>query len=108
MTTIPQIPSDTTTTKPHINPNPNPPQRPPDLPRLPIPPLKDTCARYLRALEALQSPKEHAKTKEVVREFLESGEGELWQEKLEEYAKDKESYIEEFWCRFIVCEINRI
>ncbi|ADV22807.1 carnitine O-acetyltransferase [Cryptococcus gattii E566] len=97
MTTIPQIPSDTTTTKPHINPNPNPPQRPPDLPRLPIPPLKDTCARYLRALEALQSPKEHAKTKEVVREFLESGEGELWQEKLEEYAKDKESYIEEFW-----------
>ncbi|OWT38800.1 carnitine O-acetyltransferase [Cryptococcus neoformans] len=97
MTTIPQIPSDTTTTKPHINPNPNPPPRPPDLPRLPIPPLKDTCARYLRALEALQSPKEHAKTKQVVKEFLEGGEGALWQEKLEEYAKDKESYIEEFW-----------
>nr|XP_019005599.1 carnitine O-acetyltransferase [Kwoniella mangroviensis CBS 8507]OCF69060.1 carnitine O-acetyltransferase [Kwoniella mangroviensis CBS 8507] len=70
----------------------------PDLPKLPIPPLKETLKRYLRALEGLQTPEEHQKTKEVVEEFLtEGGEGEKWQRKLEEYAKEKESYIEEFW-----------
>ncbi|WVQ68800.1 uncharacterized protein L199_007009 [Kwoniella botswanensis] len=70
----------------------------PDLPKLPIPPLKDTLKRYLRALEGLQTPEEHQRTKEVVEEFLtEGGEGEKWQRKLEEYAKEKESYIEEFW-----------
>ncbi|TYJ58261.1 hypothetical protein B9479_001087 [Cryptococcus floricola] len=92
MTTIPTL-----TKPPTINPNPNPRPPPPHLPKLPIPPLRDSCTRYLTALEALQTPREHAKTKEVVREFLEEGEGDLWQKKLEEYAKDKESYIEEFW-----------
>ncbi|WVQ83878.1 hypothetical protein IAT38_006022 [Cryptococcus sp. DSM 104549] len=98
MTTIPTLASQQSLTKtPHINPNPDAKPAPPPLPKLPIPSLKDTCQRYLKALEALQSPKEHAKTKEVVREFLEDGEGEMWQEALIEYAKDKDSYIEEFW-----------
>jgi carnitine O-acetyltransferase len=29
------------------------------LPNLPIPPLEDTCRRYLTALKALQDEKEH-------------------------------------------------
>ncbi|OCF34017.1 carnitine O-acetyltransferase [Kwoniella heveanensis BCC8398] len=70
----------------------------PSLPKLPIPPLQDTLKRYLRALEGLQSPEEHERTKEVVKDFLkEGGDGEKWQKRLEEYAATKESYIEEFW-----------
>ncbi|KAI0318910.1 Choline/Carnitine o-acyltransferase-domain-containing protein [Amylostereum chailletii] len=66
------------------------------LPRLPIPPLEDTCGRYLRALEGLQDPKEHAKTKKAVDDFL-NGEGPVIQAKLVEWAKKRDSYIEEFW-----------
>ncbi|GLB35672.1 putative carnitine choline acetyltransferase family protein [Lyophyllum shimeji] len=91
---------------------PNPPAKNPDsssssitnvtfahqtkLPKLPIPPLEDTCRRYLRALEGLQDEKEHAQTKEAVRDFLEN-EGPRIQEKLKEWASRKDSYIEDFW-----------
>ncbi|TFY61886.1 hypothetical protein EVJ58_g4233 [Rhodofomes roseus] len=67
-----------------------------ELPRLPIPSLEDTCRRYLTALEGLQDPKEHAKTKVAVEDFLRN-DGPRWQERLLKYAEDKASYIEEFW-----------
>lgn len=67
-----------------------------DLPKLPIPPLKDTCDKYLNALVPLQSAEQHAQTKRVVRDFLQN-EGPRLQEHLEEYAKDKSSYIEQWW-----------
>ncbi|KAK2460704.1 hypothetical protein APHAL10511_007174 [Amanita phalloides] len=66
------------------------------LPRLPIPPLDDTCRRYLRALECLQDEHEHTLTKAAVQDFLQT-DGPRIQEKLKEYAKDRASYIEEFW-----------
>ncbi|GAW03660.1 carnitine acetyl transferase [Lentinula edodes] len=66
------------------------------LPKLPVPPLEETCRRYLRALEGLQDPEEHTKTKEVVREFLEN-EGPEIQQKLMDWARTRDSYIEEFW-----------
>jgi hypothetical protein len=66
------------------------------LPRLPVPPLEDTLKRYLRSLRALQDDAEHDKTKAAVEQFL-AEEGPRIQEKLVEYAKDKDSYIEEFW-----------
>ncbi|KAG6855499.1 hypothetical protein H0H87_001986 [Tephrocybe sp. NHM501043] len=66
------------------------------LPKLPIPELENTCRRYLRALEGLQDEEEHFKTKESVRDFLEN-EGPRIQEKLREWASQKDSYIEEFW-----------
>ena len=71
----------------------NPPEsrtfaRQDELPKLPIPPLEDTCRRYLTALEGLQDPKEHEVTKRAVQEFLE-GEGPKVQERLRAYAKDK-------------------
>lgn len=58
------------------------------LPKLPIPPLEDTCNRYLRALEALQDEKEHAATVAAVKEFLET-DGPMLHEMLKDYAKDK-------------------
>ncbi|CAE7114775.1 unnamed protein product [Rhizoctonia solani] len=66
------------------------------LPKLPIPPLKDTCERYLRALSALQDEREHHTTKLAVEDFLVRT-GPMWDAKLREYAETKDSYIEEFW-----------
>ncbi|TXT15908.1 hypothetical protein VHUM_00411 [Vanrija humicola] len=65
--------------------------------KLPIPKLEDTCRRYLASLEGLQEPEEHAKTKAVVEQFLTSGEGAKWQQRLIEYDQGVDSYIEEFW-----------
>jgi len=62
------------------------------LPRLPVPPLEDTLKRYLRSLRALQDDTEHDKTKAAVEQFL-SDEGPRIQEKLVEYAKDKDRYV---------------
>lgn len=58
------------------------------LPKLPIPPLDDTCRRYLRALEYLQDEHEYPVTKAAVQDFLQN-DGPRIQEKLKEYAKDK-------------------
>lgn len=58
------------------------------LPKLPIPPLEDTCRRYLHALEALQDEREHTATKLAVQEFLETDGPRLHQQLLD-YAKDK-------------------
>ncbi|KAH9948648.1 acyltransferase ChoActase/COT/CPT [Amylocystis lapponica] len=67
-----------------------------ELPKLPIPPLEDTCKRYLIALQGLQDRKEHEETKRAVEDFLKA-EGPRIQEHLKSYAEDKASYIEEFW-----------
>ena len=67
-----------------------------ELPKLPIPPLHDTLQRYLRALEALQTPEDHERTKQIVEEF-EHGDGQKLQERLQKYAEGKASFIEAFW-----------
>lgn len=65
------------------------------LPKLPIPELEGTTAKYLAALKPLQSPREHAETTQAVEEFLKS-EGPELQERLKKYANGKTSYIEQF------------
>jgi carnitine O-acetyltransferase len=67
------------------------------LPKLPIPELESTTSKYLAALQPLQTPREHAETKQAVEEFLRSQGPEL-QERLKKYANGKTSYIEQF-CR---------
>ncbi|KAI5475688.1 carnitine O-acetyltransferase [Pseudohyphozyma bogoriensis] len=66
------------------------------LPHLPVPPLEDTMKRYLRALEGLQSPAEHAKTQAVVKDFL-AKDGPALHQKLVDYASTRDSFIEEWW-----------
>ncbi|KAK7035989.1 carn-acyltransf domain-containing protein [Favolaschia claudopus] len=66
------------------------------LPKLPIPPLEDTCRRYLQALKALQNDHEHGQTTEAVEDFLER-DGPKIQEVLIKWAESRDSYIEEFW-----------
>lgn len=67
-----------------------------ELLKLPVPTLQESCDRYLRSLEALQTPTEHENTKRVTEAFLKN-EGPRMQAELEEYAKTHKSYIEEFW-----------
>ena len=62
------------------------------LPKLPVPPLEETCKRYLRALEALQDETEHAQTKAAVKEFLEN-DGVKIQEKLKKWAETKDRWV---------------
>ncbi|RIA92750.1 acyltransferase ChoActase/COT/CPT [Glomus cerebriforme] len=66
------------------------------LPKLPIPPLEDTIKRYLSAVKPLQREKDHLQTIAATQRFMKE-EGPLLQEKLQNYANDKSSYIEEFW-----------
>ncbi|KAJ6630325.1 acyltransferase ChoActase/COT/CPT [Mycena sp. CBHHK59/15] len=66
------------------------------LPKLPIPPLEDTCRRYLGALKALQNEHEHELTTDAVQDFLKN-DGPKIQEQLIKWAETKDSYIEEFW-----------
>ena len=62
------------------------------LPKLPIPPIEDTCRRYLTALRALQDEREHEKTKRAVEAFLRR-EGPHAQEMLIVYAKNKDRCV---------------
>uniref|UniRef100_K3X4S1 Choline/carnitine acyltransferase domain-containing protein n=1 Tax=Globisporangium ultimum (strain ATCC 200006 / CBS 805.95 / DAOM BR144) TaxID=431595 RepID=K3X4S1_GLOUD len=66
------------------------------LPKLPIPTLEETCARYLEYIYALQTPEEYEESKKSVAEFLKK-DGPALQQKLIEYDQDKNSYIEDFW-----------
>ena len=73
------------------------------VPRLPIPTLEESCARYLRAAQPLQSSADHAKTKQVVADFCKpGGEGELLQEELKRTDASlpaQSSYVESLWYR---------
>lgn len=65
------------------------------LPKLPIPNLENSIAKYLKALKPLQPPREHAETQQAAEEFL-KGDGPELNEKLKKYANGKTSYIEQF------------
>lgn len=67
------------------------------LPKLPIPDLGETCKRYLASLQPLQTSEQHLQTQQAVEAFQASSDGKHVQEKLIDYAMDKNSYIEEYW-----------
>lgn len=67
------------------------------LKHLPIPSLEKTCENYLNALQPLESEKEHEKTREAVKRFLEDGSGAFLDSELRKYARTRASYIEQFW-----------
>jgi hypothetical protein len=68
------------------------------LPKLPIPDLESTVKKYLKALDPLQTAREHADSERAVTEFLRT-DGPGLQEKLKGYAEGQSSYIEQF-CKF--------
>lgn len=67
------------------------------LKKLPIPDLKQTCDTYLANLKPLQTEKEHERTIDAVNQFLADGTGAYLDKELRDYAKNRNSYIEQFW-----------
>lgn len=75
-------------------------------PRLPIPPLEQTCSRYLDTVSPILAPAERKHTEAAIAEFL-NGPGPKLQQRLEEYNRSEEflpdrnyfrgSYLEKFW-----------
>lgn len=67
-----------------------------ELKNLPIPELSSTCRSYLEVLKPLQTEREHSETIQAVDKFLQ-GAGPILDQQLREYAKTRDSYIEQFW-----------
>lgn len=64
------------------------------LPKLPVPPLKQTLERYLTALEPIVSEEELEHTRELVKEFLEGGVGSRLQKSLERRASKTDNWVD--------------
>ncbi|KAI8055789.1 acyltransferase ChoActase/COT/CPT [Syncephalis plumigaleata] len=70
------------------------------LPHLPVPDLKETCAKYLRTVRPLLDDTAFARTEKVVEKFQQPGGlGEQLQKRLQERAADPkvDNWLEEWW-----------
>lgn len=68
------------------------------LPKLPVPALSETCAKYLRSVEPFLSSSQLASTTAIVEEFSRpGGPGETLQKRLEQFADGKDNWLAEFW-----------
>ncbi|CAN7992921.1 unnamed protein product, partial [Ixodes hexagonus] len=68
-----------------------------DLPKLPVPYLKDTMDKLLLSLAPILPPEEMKHTVQVVVQFLESGEGEYLLRLLKQRAKHTDNWLDEWW-----------
>lgn len=74
------------------------------LPKLPVPPLNQTCERYLAALEPLVSDEEMDHTRKVVQEFLKGGVGERLQKGLERRARKTDNWVDKWIYLTFMCQ----
>jgi carnitine O-acetyltransferase len=67
------------------------------IPHLPVPTLSSTFSKYTETIQPLQSPQEHSKSKQVINDFLSSELSKTLQGRLEQRAKEKDSWLSEWW-----------
>lgn len=69
------------------------------LPKLPVPTLESTCAKYLETVQPLLTPEEYTKTKTSVSDFLSSPLAAELQKRLKSRAAVPEtaSWLSEWW-----------
>ncbi|XP_068114936.1 choline O-acetyltransferase [Hyperolius riggenbachi] len=69
-----------------------------ELPKLPVPPLKQTMDTYLQCMRHLVSEEQYRKSKAIVeRLVMPGGLGEMLQQKLIERRENTENWIHEYW-----------
>ncbi|KAL8621111.1 hypothetical protein ACOMHN_048153 [Nucella lapillus] len=66
------------------------------LPRLPVPPLKQTMEKYLKSVRPLVTDEEFAHTQEIVGQFIQSPGPEL-QKILEKRAEETTNWLSDWW-----------
>jgi carnitine O-acetyltransferase len=75
------------------------------LGRLPVPTLEETCELYLRLVRPLLADAELAATERAVEDFLEPGGwGEVLQERLGRWSRDRDNWLEPFWDDWYLCD----
>ncbi|XP_041427094.1 choline O-acetyltransferase [Xenopus laevis] len=68
------------------------------LPKLPVPPLKQTMDMYLRCMKHLVTEEQYKKSKAIVDTFvMPGGVGETLQQKLLERRENMENWIHQYW-----------
>ncbi|KAJ8284863.1 hypothetical protein COCON_G00037130 [Conger conger] len=68
------------------------------LPKLPVPPLRQTLDTYLKCVEHLVSKEQFRKTKAIVEKFgAPGGTGELLQKKLQERRDKTDNWVYDYW-----------